>query len=137
MAPLAAPQQISLGETRWETFLDAISETRLQDEYNQAVRACDVFVSLFATKAGPFTQEEFRVALEQFKTTGTPRIYTYFKETQVSADKKHRADLQSLWAFQEQLEREGHFYTSYEGPEHLKRHFGDQLRRLCEEGGPL
>jgi hypothetical protein len=35
---------------RWEHFLDAMSETRLQDEYNRAIRKCDVFVSLFFTK---------------------------------------------------------------------------------------
>jgi len=32
---------------RWENFLDAMSETRLQDEYNKEVRAADIFVSLF------------------------------------------------------------------------------------------
>ena len=34
---------------RWEDFLDAMSETRLQDEYNQEVRAADVVVCLFFT----------------------------------------------------------------------------------------
>ncbi len=46
---------------RWENFLDAMSETRLQDEY-QEVRECDIFVSLFMTKTGTFTEEEFDVA---------------------------------------------------------------------------
>jgi hypothetical protein len=40
---------------RWENFLDAMSETRLQDEYNKAVKGCDIFVSLFFTKTGKFT----------------------------------------------------------------------------------
>ena len=52
---------------RWENFLDAMSETRLQNEYNKAVRDCDVFVSLFFTKTGKFTEEEFDVAHQQFK----------------------------------------------------------------------
>ena len=30
----------------WEDFLDAISKTRLQDEYDKAIRECDVFVML-------------------------------------------------------------------------------------------
>ena len=34
----------------WEDFLDAVSKTRLQDEYNQAIRECDVFVMLFFTR---------------------------------------------------------------------------------------
>jgi hypothetical protein len=53
--------------TRWEDFLDAMSATRSQDEYNQAVRESDIFVSLFATKAGQFTVEEFDAALAQFQ----------------------------------------------------------------------
>ena len=35
---------------RWENFLDAMSETRLQDEYNKAIRDYDIFFCLFFTK---------------------------------------------------------------------------------------
>ena len=69
---------------RWENFLDAMSETRLQDEYNKKVRACDIFVSLFFTKTGKFTEEEFDTAHRQFKETGSPRIYTFFKNADVN-----------------------------------------------------
>ena len=61
-----------------------MSETRLQDEYNKAVRDCDIFVSLFFTKTGRFTEEEFDTARSQFKKTGRPRIYTFFKDAMVS-----------------------------------------------------
>jgi len=44
------------------------------DEYNKAVRDCDIFVSLFFTKAGKFTEEEFDVALGVFKKKGKPRL---------------------------------------------------------------
>ena len=30
----------------WEDFLDAMSKTRLQDEYKKAIRDCDIFVTL-------------------------------------------------------------------------------------------
>ena len=43
----------------WEDFLDALSPTRLQDEYNKEIRQCDLFVMLFFTKVGPYTAEEF------------------------------------------------------------------------------
>ncbi len=56
-------QGLYLEIVRWENFLDAMSETRLQDEYNQEVKACDIFVSLFFTKTGKFTEEEFDTAL--------------------------------------------------------------------------
>ena len=32
----------------WEDFLDSISQTRLQDEYNQVVAKSDIFISLFS-----------------------------------------------------------------------------------------
>lgn len=31
----------------WEDFIDAMSATRLQDQYNRAVEGCDIFISLF------------------------------------------------------------------------------------------
>ncbi len=43
-------QSIYLEIVRWENFLDAMSETRLQDEYNKEVKACNIFVSLFFAK---------------------------------------------------------------------------------------
>jgi hypothetical protein len=36
----------------WEDFLDAVSKTRLQDEYDKAIRECDLFVVLVSTKVG-------------------------------------------------------------------------------------
>lgn len=40
----------------WEDFLDAVSRTRLQDEYKKVIDACDLFVMLFWTKAGQYTK---------------------------------------------------------------------------------
>ena len=34
---------------QWENFLDAISDTRLQDEYNKAISDCDIVICLFFT----------------------------------------------------------------------------------------
>lgn len=115
---------------RWENFLDAMSETRLQDEYNRAVRDCDVFVSLFFTKTGKFTEEEFDTAHRQFEETGKPLIYTFFKNADIKTGSARAEDLKSLWAFQEKLRDLGHFYTGYDNIEHLKRQFRDQLDKL-------
>ncbi|WP_284616388.1 COR domain-containing protein [Aquabacterium humicola] len=125
-------QGVYLRIVRWESYLDAMSETRLQDDYNKEVRACDVFVSLFETKAGAFSAEEFSVAFDQFRRTGKPRIYTYFKEANVSLSRAKRQDLESLWAFKDKLTELGHFFTSYESSEHLKRHFRDQIDLLLD-----
>lgn len=119
---------------RWENFLDAMSETRFQDEYNKEIQSCDIFVSLFFTKTGKYTEEEFNVAHQQFKNTGKPKIFTFFKKPGVVASKDKQKDLQSLWAFQEKLDSLGHFYTNYDNIEHLKRQFRDQLDQLLREG---
>ena len=59
---------------RWDNFLDAMSMTRLQDEYNKEVSTADIFVSLFMTKTGRYTEEEFDIAYKAFKATGKPLI---------------------------------------------------------------
>ncbi len=115
---------------RWENFLDAMSETRLQEEYNQQVRACDLFVCLFMTKVGSYTEEEFDVAYQTFKQNGKPHIYTYFKDAPTSMARIDKAAMQSLWQFQNKLEVMGHYWTEYDHIEHLKRHFADQLEKL-------
>ena len=125
---------IYLEVIRWENFLDAMSETRLQDEYNAKVRNCDIFVSLFMTKTGAYTEEEFDVAHDTFKQNGKPLIYTYFKDAPTSTTKVNLADLQSLRSFQDKLKAKGHFWTEYNNIEHLQRHFRDQINKLQDEG---
>ena len=117
----------------WEYFLDAMSPTRLQDEYNNAIRDCDIFVMLYHTRVGKFTREEFEVALEQFHNTGKPLIYTYHK---TSASKKPPSDedTQSLAKFKDRLEGLQHFKTEYPNRKGLQLHFLQQLYRLAGEG---
>jgi hypothetical protein len=119
---------------RWENFLDAMSETRLQDEYNKAVKNCDIFLSLFKTKTGKYTEEEFDTAHRAFKDSGKPLIYTYFMKTLILTDKRLREDLISLWNFQEKLSGLGHYHTHYASIEDLKLQFQQQLDKLIEEG---
>ncbi|MDH5178861.1 MAG: ADP-ribosylation factor-like protein [Gammaproteobacteria bacterium] len=129
---LLRKQSMYLEIIRWEHFLDAMSDTRLQDEYNKKVRDCDIFVSLFKTRTGKFTEEEFDVAHTAFIKNGNPLIYTYFNPNfNISEAKK--ADIKTLWAFQEKLSELGHFHTKYDNVEHLKRQFRDQLDMLFDE----
>jgi hypothetical protein len=127
-------QGFNLKVVRWENFLDAVSSTRMQNEYNAAVRDCQIFVSLFATKTGKYTEEEFNVANDHFLKTGLPWIYTFFKETNINAATADRAAVKSLWAFQEKLESIGHFYTHFSSIEDLKLRFSDQLKLLLKPG---
>ncbi len=118
----------------WEDFLDAVSQTRLQDEYNKAIRECDLFVMLFWTKVGQYTAEEFETAFGQFKATNKPFIFTYFKDAEISVASANKKDLLSLWAFQEKLSALGHFYTAYKNIDELNFKFNSQLDKLAANG---
>jgi Leucine-rich repeat (LRR) protein len=118
---------------RWETSLDAMSETRLQEDYNEKVRKCDIFVSLFKTKIGMYTYEEFEVAHTTFKNFGKPLIYTYFMQSHGPYDIRMQKDLNSLWDFQKKLKDLGHYPTHYNSIEDLKLQFQQQLDILIEE----
>jgi hypothetical protein len=118
----------------WEDFLDAVSKTRLQDEYNKAIRECDVFVMLFWTKVGKYTEEEFETAFGQFKSSSKPFIFIYFKDSETRTGRVHENDRTSLRAFQEKLKGLGHFYTVYENVDALQLHFIRQLDKLVASG---
>lgn len=118
----------------WEDFLDAMSQTRLQEEYNKAIRECDLFVTLFWTKVGQYTEEEFETAFGQFKSANKPFIFTYFKDAEISVASANKKGLMSLWAFQEKLSSLGHFYTVYKNVDELKFKFNQQLDKLAANG---
>lgn len=113
----------------WEDFIDAMSATRLQDEYNKAVAGCDIFVSLFHTKVGKYTEEEFLKALDTFKANGKPLIYTYFNQAKVEITPQ----LVTLLNFQQKLSDMGHFYTKYDNIDDLKFQFNEQLIKVLPQ----
>jgi hypothetical protein len=117
----------------WEDFLDALAPARLQDEYNRAIRECDLFVMLFWTKVGRYTEEEFSTAFGQFQATRKPFIFTYFKEAPTPGG-TDPANTASLGAFKARLDRLGHFYTRYSNTESLQLHFSRQLDKLVDTG---
>jgi hypothetical protein len=117
----------------WEDFVDALSQTRLQDEYNKAIAECDIFVMLFWTRVGKYTEEEFEHAFKQFRSTNKPFVFTYFKNAPASGSPS-REDLTSLWAFQDKLKALGHFQTEYQNVDGLLLHFSRQLDKLVANG---
>jgi hypothetical protein len=110
----------------WEDFLDYVSPNGLQKEYNKAIADANVFVMLFWTKVGKYTEEEFDVAYKSFKDTGKPLIYTYFKDTPASEPKQP-----SLDTFTKKLTGDlQHYKTVYKNTEGLLLHFWIQLDKL-------
>ncbi len=113
----------------WEDFIDAMSQTRLQDEYNRVVKHSDIFVSLFFTKVGKYTLEEFETAFGQFKKTGKPLVYTFFKNAPIDAE-NITDEIQSLFDFRKRLETLGHYRTIYKNIDDLKLQFKNQLEKV-------
>jgi internalin A len=111
---------------RWEDRFQAMSVTTPENEINQ----CDLFVSLFFTKAQSDTDQEFDAAVQQFKTTGKPYVFTFFRDSEIELSTVKRDEIQSLWTFQEKLKQLGHCPTTYTNIEHLKLLFAEQLRHV-------
>lgn len=116
---------------QWEHFLDSVSQTRLQDEYNKEIRAASIVICLFHTRAGKYTREEFEVALKHFQEVGTPLIYTYFK---VNDTEPQDQPADELVEFKKRLNDVGHFFTAYRNIDDLKYQFRKQLDRLEDIG---
>lgn len=118
-------QSVFLELLLWEDFIDAMSHSRLQDEYNKAIKDCDIFIMLFWNKVGKYTEEEFNIAFQQFQLTKKPLVFTYFKD-----DGSNKEKDQSVIAFRQKLIELGHFETVYKNCEHLLLHFSNQLSKL-------
>ena len=110
----------------WEGYDAAYNDRRKQDEYNDQVRASDMFLAVFHHVAGRFTLEEFDVAVEEFRKKSSPRIYVYCKD--LSKDEVASKELQE---FQERLANEmGHFWSRYSNKDTMQLHFVLQLQMV-------
>lgn len=114
----------------WEDFVDTMSSTRKQDEYNEAVKCSDIFVCLYFKKVGIYTKEEFEVAHLQFKETGRPLIYTYSKKSNIDIDELTTEDFNSRNDFIEGLKKLEHFPTSFKDDVELCSSFEKQFSKL-------
>ncbi len=108
---------------KWEDYDAAYNDRRKQAEYNDQVRASDMFLALFHTKAGNFTIEEFDVAIDEFKKHALPKVYTYCKDLQAG-----EVESPDLIAFKRRLfEDMGHYWCRYSNCDTMNLHFILQL----------
>jgi internalin A len=123
---------IYLQIVQWEYFLDEISNSRLQDEYNNELKKCDIALCLFFTKVGKFTEEEFDTAYETFKSNGIPKMWTYFKDSSINTGSID-ISINTLFSFKEKLKNLGHFFTAYNSTPDLQLKFKRQLEKFIED----
>ena len=108
----------------WEDVDSAYNGGRKQDEYNEHLRASDMFLALFHTYAGTFTKEEFNIAKDEREEKGTPKPYVYCRDLQEGEEED-----QTLKDFKKYLFEElKYFFCSYNSEECLNLQFVMQLQ---------
>ena len=92
---------------KWEYLNPAYNNRRKQDEYNDVIKQCDVFMALFYSKAGDYTVEEFDEAIKESKKREFP-LLIYFKDLK---EEKEPAKLKKL---KKRISEElNHFWGTY------------------------
>lgn len=124
------PRGIRIELFEWEDYDAAWSERGKQNEYNDQIKASDMFLALFHTKAGKFTIEEFDVATEEFRKHASPKVYVYCKD--LEDGEQETAELKE---FKRKLfEEMGHYWSRYNNRDSMQLHFVMQLQ-LVETNG--
>ena len=109
-----------------EDLSNAMAKERKQAEYNEFIRDSQYFYILFGTTVGDYTIEEFDVALEAFRESGAPKIYTYFLQLPETQPPQ-----QSVRDFMERVDKElGHFYSTFTHIDSIKLNL---LMELCRD----
>ena len=121
-------RQLFIQLTVWEDFLDALPASRFQDAYDATLKHGDVLVMLFHTTLSRFMEKECCDAIGHFNNTNKPFVFMYFKEG------GGEAIPDAIKNFQQQLNKQEHFYTTYADPEHLCLHLNNQLEKLYKAG---
>ena len=114
----------------WRDFISSMTLTRLQNEYNDYIKSCDIVIFLFHTKVGQYTLEEFNVAHKQFlKSKGKkPQIYVFFKY------ENNGLIIPEIEDFKKTNINYGHFYDTYSTNDELLRKFERQLQEQENRG---
>ena len=111
---------------KWE-FLDAsMGEEHKQEEYNRAIRECDLCVVMFWQKFGTYTDTELQVADAEQRAGRLPKkVYVFFKEPG-----DYTAEIETFKAGFEQ--EYGHFYCKFNTSDQLQLDFTLQLERYLQ-----
>ena len=108
----------------WEDVDSAYNGGRKQDEYNEHLKASDMFLVLFHTYAGKFTVEEFNIAKDERAKKGTPKPYVCCRDLEEGEQED-----QTLTVFKKELFEElGYYICSYNSEECLNLQFVMQLQ---------
>ncbi|MEP7254543.1 MAG: hypothetical protein ABI666_02150 [Ferruginibacter sp.] len=122
------PKGIFLDLIIWEDFQESMSKKGKQNEYDQSIAGCDIFVLLFSDKVGKYSKEEFDCAYAAFKESpkDIPRIYTYYIKSEAKTD----TDLNTN-NFIKYLNKLKHYPGIYNSFAEVSKVFFEQLNDLA------
>ena len=118
---------------KWEDFDAAYNDCRKQGEYNENVITSNMFLSLFSTKGGKYTIEEFNVAVDAYRKNKSPKVYVYCKTLQEGQE-----ETPALKRFKNKLKKElDYFWINYSNQDNLQLHFILQFLQVENSMGSL
>ncbi|MCR8558527.1 ATP-binding protein [Mucilaginibacter sp. BJC16-A38] len=127
---LLKDKNVYLQVVLWEDIGGEVYQTHKQDHYNKELKSCDIFVMLYWSKVGKFTNIEFDRALGQFRFTDhNPKIYVFEKIAPLPKT-QNDVDKDSLVAFKKKYADEGQFPIQYKDAEELTGLFKTNLDKL-------
>jgi len=108
---------------RWEYGTKSFSETRFQDPINTKVTKSNIFIAMFHRYIGKFTEEEFELAYQNFKSKGKPEhILLYFKHIEKEPEE--------ISEFRDRIINDEQYYKIFNNTEHLLSHLKSQLYKI-------
>lgn len=110
----------------WEDLPSGDDGRPKQEEYNEKVRECEMFVGLFHTKAGPYTLEEYDTAKKSQASFGKPTLYVFCRELA-----EGECEEPSLKDFKSKLLNDiRHYWNKYINSDSLQLQFTLQLLKV-------
>ena len=76
-----SPRDIEIRPIKWEYLNASMGVKHKQEEYNDALKECDICVVLYWTKFGEYTEIELITAYQELCAGRNPKkIYVYFQQ---------------------------------------------------------
>lgn len=119
---------IEIELVKWEWLDGSMNAERKQDEYNKALKECEICVVLFWNCIGEYTIEELEIAYKEHNAGRNPlKLFVYFKEP---------SNIKSLELKDFKISFSdvfGHFYSKFETVDTFKLNFLLQFESYHKE----
>ncbi len=106
-------QGIFLNLVMWEDKSKGFYREKYQDYLNKEIPQSDIFLSLFFSKVGKYTKEEYDLAYERFNDNKKPaHFFVYFKQADISIDEVTEEMLE-IKKMKDYIRSQDQYYAKY------------------------